>query len=240
VREPLTIAAVQPVSVPYDVAATAASHAVGIREAAARVVVFPELSLTGYELDAPEVAVDDPRLEPIVEACGAAGSLALAGAPVRGDAGASHIAMLAIDGAGVDVVYSKVWLGGAEPERFSPGSRPAVIEVSGWRLGLAICKDTGVPQHAHDTAALGIDAYVAGVLEHADDAAVPGERARRVATDHRVWVVVASFAGSAGGGYDRAAGRSGIWTPDGAALVQVGPEPGAVARATLDAVPHPM
>jgi predicted amidohydrolase len=108
-----------------------------------------------------------------------------------------------------------------------------VIEVDGWRLGLAICKDTGIPQHAADTAALGIDAYVAGVLESEDDAAVPEERARRIANDHGVPVAVASFAGSTGGGYAEAAGRSGIWAADGVAIARAGPETGDIARATL-------
>jgi predicted amidohydrolase len=232
-RDPLTVAAAQPRCLSYDVAANAAVHAEGVRSANARVVAFPELSLTGYELDAPEIAVDDPRLEPIVEACAEAGSLALAGAPVGGDAGGSHIATLAIDGGGVRVAYRKMWLGGAEPERFTAGTAPAVLEVDGWRLGLGICKDTGVVQHASDTAALGIEAYVAGVLEHAADGAVLGERARRVAGDHRVWVVMASFAGSTGGGFRQAAGHSAIWSPDGAVVAQAGPEPGALARATL-------
>jgi predicted amidohydrolase len=150
------------------------------------VTVFPELSLTGYELDAPAITIEDPRLAPIVEACAEAGSLALVGAPVHGEAGRSHIAMLAIDGTGATVAYRKMWLGTAESDRFTPGSKPAVLEVDGWRLGLAICKDTGIPQHASDTAALGIDVYVAGVLESAEDAAVPEKRARRVATDHQV------------------------------------------------------
>ena len=232
-REPLTIAVAQPPCVAYDVAANAATHAATIRSAGARVVVFPELSLTGYELDAPAVTVDDPRLTPIVEACAETGSLALVGAPADDEDGRPHIAMLAVDGSGVVVAYHKMWLGPAEAIRFAPGSRPVVLEVDGWRLGLAICKDTGVAQHASETAALGIDAYVAGVLESADDAAVPGERARRVATDHHVWVAVASFAGSTGGGYDAAAGGSGIWAPDGVVVSEAGPETAAIVRATL-------
>ena len=232
-REPLIIAVAQPPCVPLDVAANAVTHAATVRSARARVVVFPELSLTGYELDAPAIAVDDPRLMPIVDACAETASLALVGGPVQDDDARTYIAMLAIDGSGVTVIYRKMWLGGAEPDRFSPGGMPAVLEVDGWRLGLAICKDTGVPQHASDTAALGIDAYVAGVLESADDAAVPGERARRVAADHHVWVAVASFAGSTGGGYDRAAGGSGIWTAEGIAIAQAGPETGSIACATL-------
>lgn len=47
-REPLPIAVAQPLCVPYDVAANAAAHAAAVRSAGARVVVFPELSLTGY------------------------------------------------------------------------------------------------------------------------------------------------------------------------------------------------
>ena len=232
-REPLSIAVAQPLCVPYDVAANADGHAAVVSATGARVVVFPELSLTGYELDAPAISVADPRLTPIVEACAESGSIALVVAPVAGAGGRSHIATLAIDGSGAAVVYRKMWLGGAEPERFSEGSSPAVLDVDGWRLGLAICKDTGIPQHASDTAALGMDAYVAGVLESEDDAAIPDERARRVARDHGVWVAMASFAGSTGGGYARTAGGSGIWSPDGTVVGQAGPETGAVVSGTL-------
>lgn len=208
-------------------------HAQTIRAAGARVVVFPELSLTGYELDGPPIAVDDPRLGPIVEACAETGSIALVGAPVEGEAGQANIGVLAVDGAGARVAYRKVWLGGDEPGRFSPGSGPAVLGVDGWRLGLAICKDTGVPQHAADTAALGMDAYVAGMLEHAEDARIPEQRAVRAAADHGVWVAFASFAGSTGGGYSHAAGGSGVWSSDGVAVARAGGETGEIARATL-------
>lgn len=232
-REPLRIAVAQPPCVPYDVAVNAVTHAATVRSAGARVVVFPELSLTGYELDAPAITVEDPRLAPIVEACAQAESVALVGAPVHGEADRSHIAMVAVVGTGATVAYHKMWLGSTESNRFTPGSKPAVVDVDGWRLGLAICKDTGIPQHAADTAALGIDAYVAATLKSAEEAALQAERARRVATDHQVWVAVASFAGQTGGGYARAAGRSAIRTPGGVVIAQAGPETGAVAHATL-------
>lgn len=233
--KPLRLAVAQPVCVSYDVAANALAHADAIRSARARVVVFPELSLTGYELTAAAVPVDDPRLAPIVSACAETGSVALVGAPVPGDGGESHIAMLAVDRAGAVVAYRKVWLSSAEAERFTPGREPAVLDVDGWRLGLAICKDTGVPQHAADTAAVGMDVYVAGTVKSADEAGVQDERARRIATQHGVWVAVASFAGSTGGGYAPAAGRSSIWTPEGVAVARAGTRPGVVATATLSA-----
>lgn len=232
-RKPLTVAAAQPPCVSFDVAVNALTHAATVRSAAARVVVFPEMSLTGYELDAPALTPGDPRLNPLVDACAETGSLVLAGAPVTGDAGACHIAMLAIDGGGARVAYRKMWLGTAEAQRFTPGDRPAVMEVEGWRLGLAICKDTGIPQHAAGTAAVGMDVYVAAVLEFREDVPVPVDRARRVIRDYGVWVAVSSFAGSTGGGYTTAAGCSAIWSPDGEAAAQAGPEPGAIARATL-------
>jgi predicted amidohydrolase len=232
-REPLTVAVAQPRCTSYDVQANATAHAAAIRAADAHVVIFPELSMTGYELDAQPISLDDPLLTPIVEACAETGSLALIGAPVETGRGSSSIAMVGVDGAGATVRYSKIWLHGTETERFSPELEPAVIEVRGWRLGLAICRDTGVAQHAADTAALGIDAYVAGVAETADRVDVQDERARRTAITHGVWVAVASFAGPTGGGFDNTAGRSAIWRPEGVAIARAGREPGDIARATL-------
>jgi predicted amidohydrolase len=145
----LSIAVAQPRCVAHDVAANASAHARAIEVAQARVIVFPELSLTGYELDAETIAEDDPRLAPIIAACARTGTLALVGAPVPGP----HIGILAVDGTGTRVVYAKVHLHDTEAIRFRPG-RHAVIEVDGWRLGLAVCRDTGFPEHARTTAAL--------------------------------------------------------------------------------------
>lgn len=226
-RQPLTIAVAQPPIVSHDLVANVATHAAVVRATGARVVVFPEMSLTGYEPEASTVDVSDPRLAPLVEACGARGAVALVGAPIDGP----HIAMLAVDGGGVTVAYRKLNLGGGEPARFVPGAKPEVYEVDGWRLGLAICKDTGVPQHAADTVALGVDAYVAGVAEDRPD--VLEERAHRTATTHGVWVAVASFAGPTGGGFATTAGRSSIRTPTGEVVAQAGVAPGELVRATL-------
>jgi predicted amidohydrolase len=227
----MRIAVAQPRCAPYDVAANARAHADAVRSAGAQVVVFPELSLTGYELDAPPVAPGDARLDPLVSACARTGALALAGAPVR--EAADHIAMLAVTGDGATVAYRKMWPGGDEPVRFAPGDAPAVLEVDGWRLGLAICRDTGIAEHAARTVALGVDVYAAAVLEHEKDAELPAERARRIAGDHGVWVAVAGFAGPTGGGYAETAGRSGVWAPGGRLVRRTGRETGAVIGTDL-------
>lgn len=231
-RALLTVAVAQPVCVPGDVAANALVHAATVRASGARVVVFPELSITGYVLTAPSIAADDRRLAPIVEACAETGALALVGAPVRDDDGRDYLATLAVDGAGVTLAYRKIYLHPPEPDRFAAGDQPAVIDVDGWRLGLAICRDTGVAQHAVDTAALGIDAYLAGSLF------VPGEenryqdRMRDLAVRHGIWVANANFAGLAGD-YAETIGRSGVWAPDGSVAAEAGAEPGEIVQAEL-------
>jgi predicted amidohydrolase len=229
VPDSLVLAVAQPPCVPLDVGANAVAHAVLIRAAAARVMVFPELSLTGYELAAPVVEPDDPRLAPLVSVCAMTGTTALVGAPVAGP----HIAMLVIDETGVRVAYRKSNPGAGEAGRFLAGPCPAVLVVDGWRLGLAICRDTGIAAHAAQTAALGIDAYVAGLVDHAHEDGIQQERALRIAAEHSVWVGFASFAGATGGGYASTAGRSAIWSPDGRLVDRAGPEPGGFARATL-------
>jgi len=78
-----------------------------------------------------------------------------------------------------------------------------------------------------------VDVYVAGTLMFPEETAEQDARARRHALAHGVFVAVASFAGPTGEGYDRSAGASGIWTPDGEVLAQAGPERGGMARATL-------
>ncbi|QQQ79692.1 carbon-nitrogen hydrolase family protein [Saccharothrix sp. 6-C] len=231
---------------PYDVAANVAAHVEAVRAAGARVVVFPELSLTGYHFDAPVVPFELVR--PLVRACAETGTVAFAGAPVGGAFGGSggagsgwgggpvggpNIGVLEVSGAGVRVAYRKMWLGGREAVRFRPGDAPAVVEVDGVRLGLAVCKDTGVPRHVADTVALGVDVYAAGVLEHAWDAGVVEERARRIALGHGVWVAIASFAGPTGEGYESTAGRSAVWDPSGGMITSAGTGVGAVGRAVI-------
>ncbi|MBV6696836.1 hypothetical protein KV557_06810 [Kitasatospora aureofaciens] len=76
----LVVAVAQPRCVAYDVAENAVAHAEVVRAARAPVVVFPELSLTGYELDAALVRPEDERLAPIVAACAETGAVALVGA----------------------------------------------------------------------------------------------------------------------------------------------------------------
>ncbi|MFE4512815.1 carbon-nitrogen hydrolase family protein [Kitasatospora sp. NPDC056783] len=237
---PLTVAVAQPVRAaagrPDTVSENVARHAAAIREAGTRLVVFPELSLTGYDLAAPAIDPSDARLAPLPAACAATGAVALVGAPVaEAEAdGREPIATLAVTGAGAEVVHRKTRLHGAEVERFAPGEKPVVLELDGLRLGLAVCADAADPAHAEETSALGIDAYVASALY--GPGAAQAERRdghfRDRAAAHGVWCVLATCAGATGE-YPDSSGGSGVWAPGSGLVVQAGTAPGELVRAEL-------
>ncbi|MFD7906803.1 carbon-nitrogen hydrolase family protein [Kitasatospora sp. NPDC057904] len=234
----LTVAVAQPVCEepgrPDTVSGNAARHAAAVQEAGARLVVFPELSLTGYDLTAPALDPADARLAPLIAACAETGATALAGAPAADADGREYIVTMAVTGEGVSVVYRKMRLHGEELNRFTAGDAPVVLELDGVRLGLAICADAADPTHAEETAALGIDAYVASTLygPSPESAARRDEHLGARAAAHGVWSVLSTSAG-ASGDFPATSGGSGFWAPGGAPVAQAGTAPGGLVRAEL-------
>jgi predicted amidohydrolase len=233
----LTVAAAQPELRPGDLAFNATAHAEAIRAAEARLVVFPELSLTSYALATPAVSLDDPALDVIVEACAATGAVALVGAPVEEDHRA-YIAMVRIDASGPELVYRKMHPTEKEARRFAAAAGPAIMVLDGWRLGLAICRDTMVFEHVADTADIarstvdGMDAYVAGALYTPQGLGRRDKRMPRLARGYGMWVVQACFAGP-GSDFPEVAGNSAIWAPDGAVAARADELPGRIVKAEL-------
>ncbi|MBM9476110.1 carbon-nitrogen hydrolase family protein [Nakamurella flavida] len=228
-----------------DVGANAVDHARWVAEAAAsgaRVVVFPQLSLTGYDpdlIDLHRIRVDpgDPRLEPLRRACRHHGVHAFVGAPVTeprpvavgaGSApdGPPRIGTLHIDIAGRDrVAYLKRYLDVGEIGIFGPGVNDAVLPIGGWRLGLATGRDVTVADHHSRLAYAGVEvSLVSGLYVIGAEQRLAEQMA--AATRHGKWVVLAQFCGGTGGG--PACGGSGVWAPGGHRVRQLGQEPGVV------------
>ncbi len=230
-RAPLRVAAVQCVAHPGDIPGTVAEHARQIAEAAddgATVVLFPELSLTGYEPDLIDlhgirIAADDPVLQPISLICQQRRVHALVGAPTAGRS-LPQIGVLHVDPRGViRVAYAKQHLHIGEVGIFGAGSAGAAVEVDGWKLALSVCSDSAVDAHPIEAAGGGADAYLVGALY------VIGSEDRideqmQVATAQHMWAVLAQYSGGTGGG--PACGLSGAWRPDGTEVVRLGPGPG--------------
>ncbi len=237
--EPLNVATVQPLTAPADVLANVAEHARLIRLAGGLGVdvgVFPELSLTGLELEALAadpalwLAQDDLRLEPLREACRAGGVHAVVGLPLLKD-GRRYIGSLVLGPDGETVAtYAKRNLHDTEEELFDPGERQVIVEVRGRRLGLAICLDAANPDHPRELAEAGADVYLLSALySEGQEDRLLGQV--RVASGFGMWVVLSQYAGKTGG--MSAFGGSGIWKPGGAAEVRLGGELSEWAQATI-------
>src|SRR5262245_51908189 len=146
------IAAAQVAFVRGDVAANIASHAAAMTAAArqgVRVLVFPELSLTGYEPDlAAELALTaaDSRLAPLLALARHHQLEVVVGAPLHNGKKPALGAIL-IRADGTTGAYRKMHLGTSERNYFAPGDTPLAFTVSGHTVGIAICADSSQPSH---------------------------------------------------------------------------------------------
>ena len=231
VRERLRVAAVQCLARPGELAAAVADHVRRIAEAAdagASVVLFPELSLTGYEPDAIDlhdirISTDDDVLQPLSVICQQRKMHAFIGAPTAG-AALPQIGVLHVDTRGsVRVAYAKQHLGVGEIGIFSAGTTGAVVEVNGWKLALSVCRDAAVAVHRQQAAAAGADAYLVGAL-YVIGTEQRLEEQMVAVTRAGMWAVLAQFSGGTGGG--PACGLGGAWRPDGTPVARLGAGPG--------------
>ncbi|MBM3944726.1 MAG: carbon-nitrogen hydrolase family protein [SAR202 cluster bacterium] len=245
--KPRSIAVAQTCPVRGDVDANLAEHLRLIPIAAsegARVVVFPELSLTGYEMDiAAGLAFTerDPRLAPLAAAAASHDVSVLVGAPVR--IGTKlYIGALILEPGGATRLYTKHHLGAfgdsarvdgtvppAEATVFHAGDRNPLLDIGGNPAAVAVCADIGYPEHARNAAAMGAKNYLASTFVIRSDFAGDSAKLRRYAVEHRMTVALANF-GSPSGGLI-AAGRSSIWSDTGDLLVQLEPTGSGVAIA---------
>jgi predicted amidohydrolase len=239
VTTPLTLSAVQYQALDGGIAPNAAEHIRLIEDAddhGSRLVIFPELSLTGYALQRlsdPDhwLTPEDGRLDGIREICHRTGITAVVGAPYKEPDGTPRLAALAVHPSGVVESSFKVWLHGTEAEWFTAGERAAVLTIDGWRVALAICYDAAHPEHAGSAADEGADVYaVSGLYTAAEGRRLVLHLGAR-AMDHRMYSVLANLGGTTPLG--PSAGRSGFWGPNGLVLRQAAGTGTEVLTATL-------
>ena len=220
-----TIAAAQSTSVPLDVVANVQNHLRFVDAAAQHGVqwlVFPELSLTGYELAAmPDLVLHayHALLAPLREAAQRTAMAITVGAPVDSGSALPFIGAITLRPDGQHSVYAKHHLHGSETRFATAGSAPVGLqEWNSLTVASAICADTNHPGHAAQSAAAGACVYAAGILTSANGYAAEAPLWASYARDHAMTVVIANHGGPSGGYLS--AGRSGIWGTDGALLVE--------------------
>ncbi|MFK0253311.1 carbon-nitrogen hydrolase family protein [Streptomyces sp. NPDC090445] len=237
----MKIAAAQLTCIPADVpgnTARAAALAAEARDTGAGLVVFPELTLTGYEPAAlaadPGLWIagpDDPRLDPLRSA----GTAVAVNVALRTGGPRPAIATLVYGADGGHVtMYAKQHLYRQEQDAFTPGGRDGHFELGGIRFSLGICFDNHFPELAGRAAAAGCRVHLASSLYGTDGgieerAAVhPG-----LAKEHGLYVVLANHVGPAGPW--TGCGRSAVWAPDGALLAEADDRTPMVVTAEITA-----
>jgi len=233
----LVVAAAQSASVRGHLDENISAHLKLIGVAASvgvNLIVFPELSLTGYELDlahALRLERDDPRLEPLRNAAKKHGVHMLVGGPLASDLDKPYLGAFLLSPER-SMSYAKIHVHKSEEEYFVSGNDSCVVSIHGLQTGIAICADTSQPAHAADAAALGAELYVASVMKTEVEYPAHANRLKECAARHRMAVLTANYGGSTGG--SESAGKSAFWNERGELVAQANSKGAALVVARRD------
>lgn len=222
----LRIAAAQSTSIAGDAMGNARTHLGFIHRAADRgvqLLVFPELSLTGYEPALHARGVVEPGHPALVllgQAAADAGMSVVVGAPALpcqpGALPAIGAWLLSPDGSAT--LYRKRYLHPGEDTFASAGDADASVhKIAGEPVALAVCADATRPAHAKAAHGAGAHLYATGALISARGIDEESAQLQGYAATHGFAVLLANHAGSSGGYVS--AGRSAVWQPGGACVV---------------------
>ena len=215
----LIVAAAQSASVAGDIPQNVARHlqfAAVAAERGVQLLIFPELSLTGYELGVVRshaLRADSSVLDPLRELAARAQITIVVGAPLLNDEDELHIAAFALRPDGPVLTYTKEHVHQSEQPVFTSGPGGPMLHVADRTVALAICADATHPQHAAKAAARGANVYAVGVMIDEDGYVRKAALLSNYAREHGMAVLMANYSGVTGGCLS--AGRSAIWSEDG-------------------------
>lgn len=180
-------------------------------------LLFPELSLTGYEPPLAEALAQDadsPLLDPLREYARQASMTAVAGLPLRLPRHEKPlIAAVILSPDGSVGIYTKQHLHPGEEHYFSAGHGGDLLHIAGVPMALSVCADFSHAQHPSHAAKQGARVYATSVLigetGYPHDSSLLQAYARR----HAMAVLMANHGGRTGGW--AVAGRSAFWDEQG-------------------------
>ena len=165
-RQARTLAAAQVEARPGKMEESIEAHlrlAETAADAGASLVIFPELSLTGYRDTltlGDAIGPGDGVLEPLAELAPRRGITIVAGAPLAAGQGLM-IGSIIFGADGMRGTYTKRYLHESETPVFAQGNGGPMLSVRGTAVGLAICAEVNHPAHFPDTVASGARVYAA-------------------------------------------------------------------------------
>ena len=187
----------------------------------AGLIVFPELSLTGYE---PTLAnrlattADDKRLDPFQELSDNHQVIVGAGLPTKAGTGVA-ISMVLFQPHQPRLVYSKKWIHADEEPYFASSSHFTGLLGGEARIALAICYELSVPEHAADAFRNDAKVYIASVSKTFGGIDKAFSRLSEIAQTYSMTVLLSNQVGLAEG--QPCAGRSAIWNNKGELVEQL-------------------
>ncbi len=214
----MTLAAAQTLAHRGDIAANIQSHLQHIDRAnkhRSQLILFPELSLTGYE---PTLAADlgiqleDKRLAVFQEKADQFQMIIIVGAPVR-EASNLYIGAIVFSPNQPRQLYTKQYLHPGEEKYFD--SKPCDLQLNfiDEKINIAICADLTEPAHARDAAAQNCSLYLASVLVSVQGLDHDRTLLRQYAKNYQMTVLFSNYVGTSGG-YDCGAHTS-LWSKNG-------------------------
>ncbi|TFY95101.1 carbon-nitrogen hydrolase family protein [Pseudomonas nabeulensis] len=180
-------------------------------------LLFPELSLTGYEPTLAESLahdIDSPLLSPLRDLAREASMTTIVGLPLRLP---SHdkpvIAAIILHGDGSAGVYTKQHLHPGEEQYFGAGDGGDSILIADLSVALSVCADFSHPEHPSLAAKQGAQLYAASVLIGEGGYPHDSSLLQTYSERHGMAVLMANHGGPTGGW--AAAGQSAFWDEKG-------------------------
>jgi predicted amidohydrolase len=185
----------------------------------AEMIIFPELSLTGYEptlAEALSTQQEDRRFDEFQQISDAHYMTIGVGMPVKNETGIC-ISMLLFQPNQPRTIYSKKYIHADEEPFFVSGENKK--HGIGKNMALAICYEISVPAHAEDAFKSGAKIYLASVAKSISGIDKATDRLAEIARTYSMTVLMSNCIGLADG--EECAGKSSIWNTKGQIIGQL-------------------
>ncbi|MBZ4043779.1 carbon-nitrogen hydrolase family protein [Flavobacterium hibisci] len=188
----------------------------------ADMIIFPELSLTGYEpglADGLSISdLEDESLNDFQIISDLNDIIIGVGIPFKTNKGIS-ISMVIFQPNDKRQVYAKQYLHSGEEEYFTSGENILPLIKNEDKIAIAICYETSIPEHAEKAFKNGAHIYIASVLNSVESVDKDIKRISETAKKYNMYALMSNFAGESGG-YE-CAGKTSIWNKQGALTGQL-------------------
>jgi predicted amidohydrolase len=178
-------------------------------------IIFPELSLTGYEPElAKELATtqDDKRFDIFQKISDTSQVTIGVGAPTKSNTG-TCISMILFRPQQARQTYSKKYLHASEEDFFVSGQSFTGLISDKPNIAVAICYELSVPEHSENAFKIGAEIYIASVVESFDGVERAIKRLSAIGNKYSMTVLMSNCVGQSGS-YD-CGGRSSVWNNKG-------------------------